>query len=159
MRIMHPQQYVAASDLTAALAGVPAVHSTMTGWGVGPFNAVSLIANRETPLHRDPKTTLRSYDMMTSVGSFVSAPMHLEGLGVEIMNAPGTVITLPGKTVRHAVERCEGEHVCFAYYARAALFERYHIRLPSWPEQSFYQHWVGTHSPFRRCQGQYPVMV
>ncbi|THH19358.1 hypothetical protein EUX98_g8788, partial [Antrodiella citrinella] len=100
MRIMHPQQYVAASDLTNALAGVEDVHTAITNWGVGPFNAVSVIANRETPHHRDPGTTLRCYDMMISVGPFTSAPMHLEGLGIEIENTPGTLIVLPGKTTR-----------------------------------------------------------
>lgn len=144
MRTMHPHQYAAVQALGKSLQVFPAVASALGSWDCTPFNALSIIVNRESPLHRDPKTDVWCYDLMVSVGMFKTVPMLLEGLEVRIENTPGTVIALPGKSILHGVSRCTGDQVCYAYYAREALYDRLHVQLPGFPEQCLYEEWLGT---------------
>ena len=137
LRIIHPEQYQAAQQITDAVLGAELCQEALDTWGAVCFHGLSLIANRQTPAHRDPLTNLCCFDIMTSVGSFREARMKLSHMGVDINIRPGMVIALLGKVVRHEVA-CIGERLCWAFYARDGLYERFGIRAPPWMTQSFY---------------------
>lgn len=159
LRVMHPYQFQASQRLRTQLDDAGhGLRDMLTQWGALPFNAATLIANRETPYHRDSKTNLRCYDIMTSVGSYTKARMHLKGFGIVIQNMPGTIVAVPGKTTRHGVERGDDERLCLAMYVRESLYERGKVRLPDWPEQSLYSSYIGPRTAgLRQLQPRYNV--
>lgn len=143
LRIMHPEQYEASQRLSAELRKQLNLRAVLSRWGALPFNAVTFVSNRESPYHRDSKTALRLFDIMTSVGSYSNAPMHLPGLGIVVQNYPGTVIALSGRTFQHGVPAFDGDRICYAMYVREALYERKSIRLPPLPQEDMYKEFMG----------------
>lgn len=71
--------------------------------------------------------------------------MAMPGLGLQISNSPGTVVTLAGKTVRHGVAQILEECVCHVYYVRETLYCNYYVHIPPWMDQAVYLPWVGPH--------------
>lgn len=147
MNVMHPSQVQCMDRLRRALVEHQQVVHAVERWTATPFNALSIIANRETPFHRDPKTHVRCYDGMVSVGPYRGAKLVMETLGVIVENSPGTLVAAPGKVVIHGTSRAVGDRICYAYYCREAVFERMGTMLPQWPLQRTYGPCIGPHAP------------
>lgn len=150
MRVVHPDQYKATRAVHKAIQSTEN-EGLLEAWGAVGFHATSIICNRETPLHRDPLTNFRCYDILSSIGHYTGARMSFPGLNAQIPNEPGTVVAVMGKTVWHGVEKAMGDRVCHAYYAREALFRRNLVRFPAWMEQAKYDKDVGSVRGALRC--------
>ena len=89
-----------------------------------PFLAMSLMSNRNTPLHRDNGGAYASMDLLVSVGNYQNGWLQVPGVGFNLNYYSGTVVCLAGRVVRHGAT-VEGERVCWAQYNRedvAGLF-------------------------------------
>ena len=56
------------------------LHEGLEHWH-SVFTAITLITNRESLLHRDPKTNIRWYDLMLTVGDYNEAILKLSTFG------------------------------------------------------------------------------
>ena len=105
--------------------------------------AVSVIANRATPFHRDSKSRVTWYDLITSIGPYDCAPMYLSAINLRIDNFPGTMCGFSGSAFRHAVRRCELSRISIAWYMREDLRQRTGVEPASWMVQRKYRDFVG----------------
>lgn len=99
-------------------------------WGV-PFNGLSVISNRRTPLHRDCNSRKEWLDALVALGKYDEGFMYVPGLGLELVYNPGTVVGIAGRVLQHGAE-CNGERACLAYYMRDKVHERLGLRIPTW---------------------------
>lgn len=100
-------------------------------WSI-PFTALSVMVNRETPLHRDVNGRNPWYDLMLTVGEYRDGCMQLPGLGVELRYNSGTIVALCGKPIQHGVTSCDGDRGCIAYYMRDAVLDRLGLPAGTW---------------------------
>ena len=89
-------------------------------WG-NPFNALSIIAHWRCPSHRDTKSRVPYYDILTSIGDFKHVALNLTSLEVEITLRPGGVVVMCGHIVSHEAKECERDRVCYAWYMRGSV--------------------------------------
>ena len=106
------------------------LREVMELWSV-PFNGLSVIANRSTPLHRDCNSRKEWMDLLVALGRYNEGLMTLLGLGLQLQYNPGTIVGIAGRVLQHGVE-CDGERACLAYYMRDKVHERLGLRAPSW---------------------------
>jgi hypothetical protein len=105
------------------MLGQPNLQEVLQMW-MSVFNGVSVICNRETPVHRDNFSASEWYDMLTTIGPYDSAVFELPGVGLRFMYESGTIIGLCGRVLRHGVSQAKGERVCLAYYMRENVQKR-----------------------------------
>lgn len=156
LRIMHPALYRAGCEAMAKLtAQQPHLSKILQRWGT-PFTAITIISNRSTPAHRDTRSLKEYFDILTSVGQFSNAVMELDGVGIQVMVTPGTVIGLCGWVLRHAVKKCSGDRIFYGWYMRSAVHASQGIRPASWMPQETYRTFIGN---FKECMGrnEYPL--
>lgn len=103
-----------------------------------PFSGISIISNRETPVHRDVNGRNSWYDILATFGNYKKGRLELPGMGYRLEYQPGTVVGLAGKVVSHGVPSVEHNRVCIAYYMRNKVHEWLKVRSPSWMNQEIY---------------------
>jgi len=96
-----------------------------------PFNGVSVISNRSTPLHRDCNSRKEWMDMLVALGMYNLGNLTVPGVGIEFVYNPGTVVGILGKVLQHGAE-CDGERACLAFYMRDKVQERLGLRVPTY---------------------------
>lgn len=141
MRVMHPDQYRMAWEMMVRLKSVRPLAALHT-WPT-LFNAVTIVANRQCPLHREPEGSYPWYDILVSIGSYKTAPMYLRSLGFQVLNGPGTIVGFSGKTVCHGVADAAGHRICHAFYMRESIQDFLGVRPANWMTQEVYRPWVG----------------
>lgn len=144
------QSIVSSRSFNAGRAALEAYRSmgvtdVLLAWCL-PFTAVSVIANRESPLHRDTRAPIAAHDLLLSIGGMRSWPcrlgpatktngrMHLPGLGVVLDYVSGSMVSINGKLVRHSVSESRNERVCLAFYLRESVLRTLGVTLPPWWE-------------------------
>jgi hypothetical protein len=133
---MHPEQYFdGMRNMSAlqqlALSGQLAIEHVIYHWA-SVFNALSIISNRESPFHRDPLLRLQWFDILTSTGTYENATVSLPSLGIEMKYAPGVMLGILGKFVRHGVHRVQGTRICWAWYMRESVHRYTHTPRGEW---------------------------
>jgi hypothetical protein len=96
-----------------------------------PYTTVSLMSNRDTPLHRDVGGSYSVMDMLVSVGRYDKGVFTVPGLGCQFWYCSGTVIGLHGRVVQHGASSI-GERLCFAQYLRENVLGKLGISDPQW---------------------------
>jgi Oxygenase domain of the 2OGFeDO superfamily len=131
--ILHPVMFKQAlAVMTDMLCGEmvlgdpEATKKILQEWA-SPFNVISLIVNRSTPLHRDGKGPDVGMDMLVTGGMYTDGIFETPSLGLTWMYNPGTVVAILGKVVPHGVKAVNGERFCMATYWRQGLFENHPI--------------------------------
>jgi hypothetical protein len=136
-RVAHPSLYDAGHATFAAMQDLPEIAECLQTWS-SVFSGVSIIANRETPAHRDTGTLAKWFDILATIGGDTDTKLNLLSIGAEMAYRSGTVILFSGALLAHSVAACEAERVCFAYFMKNKIHERFGIRAPSWMESSVY---------------------
>ncbi|KAG1784522.1 uncharacterized protein HD556DRAFT_1314999 [Suillus plorans] len=67
-------------------------------------------------LHRS-----RRFDILTSIGSYRQAVMHLINLGIDIAYDPGVMVGYSGRLIRHGVRVDEGDRIVWAWFVRDSV--------------------------------------
>lgn len=141
-RIMHPEEYMMGWNMLRAASQDPMFTSMINQWP-SVFSAVSLVANRVCPYHREAKGDYRLFDILVSSGTYTFAPLQLQPLGFQIPNGPGTVVAFSGKAIRHGVGSADGHRICSAFYMRHSVQSYFRVRPCEWMRQEVYKQWVG----------------
>lgn len=134
---MHPDQYIeglrnmsALQDM--ALSGdLPGIWDILQHWA-SVFTVLSIISNRETPYHRDPLSRGQWFNVLTSTGTYSTLRMSLSSLGMEVEYAPGVMLGISGKMVRHGVPRADGDRICLSWYMRESVHKFTGIERGDW---------------------------
>jgi hypothetical protein len=136
-RIAHPEQYEAGLRALAAMQGLPEIAEILQWWS-SIFSGVSVIANRETPVHRDVGTSPEAYDLLVTLGGDETSALHLPSMGLWMAYRTGTAVLFSGYAVPHGVLPSEAERVCFAYYMKDNVHERFGVKGVDWMNKSVY---------------------
>ncbi|KAF5319118.1 hypothetical protein D9611_014077 [Ephemerocybe angulata] len=142
LAVIHPDLY------RVALGTWKAIHNSSEGctrpervrelleiWA-SPFTAVSLIVNRETPLHKDRLGGQYYLDAVSTFGNYVNGRFEIPALGMRFRYNPGCVIFLNSYTFAHGASRVEGERYCIASFFRPNMIKNgssYHPGAESMP--------------------------
>ena len=133
--VIHPDQYAAGMGILETLQANPSIlwepehmRTVLDLWCI-PFSGCAIIANRETPEHRDTQGRGEWYDILSTLGDYEGATLDFPGLGVSFGYESGTMVGLCGKVLSHKVGRVEeGDQVCFAWFMREKVAKHLH-----WP--------------------------
>jgi hypothetical protein len=123
LRVMHPRQFWEGVTNILALGPIAEdmqlqqIPEKLRQWA-SVFCALSVISNRETPLHRDALSRMQWFDILTSVGRYSHARMSLPSLEIELRYDPGVMVGMSGRAVRHGVHKVDGDRICWAWYMR-----------------------------------------
>lgn len=95
-----------------------------------PFSGFALIANRETPGHRDGLGGKLLFDIVAAFGRYTQGRFEVPLLNSRFVYNPETVIVLPGGIYEHGASRTDGERICIASFIKpnvgyGALGEKY----------------------------------
>jgi hypothetical protein len=138
LRVIHPALYECGRETIQRLHQHAELQPALEKWP-SVFNAVTILSNRETPLHRDNHSRPQWYDMLTPVGPYQQAVLDLPGVGLKLAYESGTVVGLSGKVLRHGVKACDGERICLAYYMRDKVHERMGTEAGQWMKHQHYE--------------------
>lgn len=137
MSIINPSQYQAGIACIEAIAicqryinKAEYLRELLAVWGA-PFNVISVMNNRDSPLHRDTGGGYSTMDMMFSVGPYAECRFLVPGVGAELWYRSGTVIALAGRVVRHGA-KADGDRLCVAFYSRQNVWTAFNIPEPQW---------------------------
>lgn len=141
--VLHPEQCCLGHEALARLD----CHSirdpenlprAMEYW-TSPFSGISVISNRETPIHRDTGGRNSWYDLLLTLGNYELGRFEVPGIGLRLAYDPGTIVAVAGKTIAHGVSPCEGDRVCIAYFMRDGVHEQLGIRAGGWMNINYYK--------------------
>lgn len=131
LAIIHPALFETAMDSWKAIYADPSCTSKpelvadLLGTWSSPFTAVSLITNRETPLHKDRKGGRFYLDAVTTFGNYANGRFEIDGLGMRFRYNPGTAVFLNSHTFRHGASRVEGERYCLVSFFRPDVVQNH----------------------------------
>lgn len=96
-----------------------------------PFSAMTVVSNRETPLHRDMGGRVEWSDMLIALGHYEHGRFSIPGLGMLYRYNPGTILAFSGKAFEHGAS-CPGNRACIALYMKDNVIKRLKQPTPSW---------------------------
>ena len=123
---MHPELYLAGIKTHVQLVewatkyGLDEMRHHLKHW-TSIFNVVSVICNRRTPPHRDPKCRPEAYDLMTTAGSYKPAIMEFTNLRIRFAYDSGSMLASSCRLMRHAMHVEEGNRIVTAWYMRDSI--------------------------------------
>ncbi|GBE79979.1 hypothetical protein SCP_0211810 [Sparassis crispa] len=142
LAVVHPMLYAAGCQCLGLIQQDSELREMALNW-LSPFNALQVIANRETPFHRDSKTRYTFYDLLATLGNYTCAWLKFPAMHVAIDYSPGTVVAFCGKAIRHGVTGADGERLVYAYFMREGVQNRLGIPAPHWMQASYYASHIG----------------
>jgi hypothetical protein len=129
LAVTHPGQYKAGIEMLKILkdnSGLPRESKEITkvvdSWCT-PFSGVSVICNRETPLHKYIYGRHDWYHILATMGTHPPANFGLPGLQITFSYSPRTVVALCGQISHTAGSSDHGDRACFAWYMREDVRE------------------------------------
>ncbi|KAG2105029.1 uncharacterized protein F5147DRAFT_579529 [Suillus discolor] len=85
------------------------------------FNVVSVICNRRSPPHRDPKCQPEAFDIMTTAGIYHPVMMDFMNLGIKFLYDSRSMLASSCRLVRHHMHVEEGSRIVTAWYMRDSI--------------------------------------
>lgn len=143
LAIIHPAQYDMARKIKQRTTKSSAECAPVLRQWSSVFTAATIISNRESPFHRDSGSAFQWYDMLTSVGKYLEAPLFLRPIGLRIHNPPGTVCAFSGMALSHSVKEIDWARVSMALYIRENMRDFVGCNPAGWMTQSFYETLIG----------------
>lgn len=134
LRVIHPEQFRAALRSLRRLGPAlgPADRKVLENWP-SVFNALNLIVNRESLLHRDSQSDIRAFDFLYNFGQHRAISFDLASLGIQFAYTPGTAVALAGRLLLHGADNsADGDRGCIAQYVRANVFWHVGHEMPGW---------------------------
>jgi hypothetical protein len=131
LKLIHPSQYHGGTHCLSTLRRMPQFQTHVERWP-SVFNAMAVVANRETLYHRDGDSHRQWFDLLATYGNYSKGQFSVPGIGVDFAYGPGTVIAFCGNILRHGVPHCDGDRVCIAQYMRARVHDRMGSKNVGW---------------------------
>ncbi|KAG1797831.1 uncharacterized protein HD556DRAFT_1440791 [Suillus plorans] len=126
LRVMHPQLYWASLRTHVELGrwsaqqGLHDMHRLLKHWA-SVYTGAAVMCNRDFPCHQDPKCLPKAFDILTCIGSYQHAIMHLTNLGINLAYNPGVMVSYSGRLVRHGIRVNEGDQIVWAWFMRDSM--------------------------------------
>lgn len=123
LAITHPEQYALTRECLIRLAEEhPDLETVLRIWPFA-FNALAVVSNRCTPMHRDRKSgDDRDYDGMVTVGGDDDVTIKFDGLGFWGRYRSGTMVWTSCHTQLHSVSESPiAERVAFAAFVKQSV--------------------------------------
>jgi hypothetical protein len=145
LRVMHPESYFAGLHTMIRLGEWAEkgedkeLLDRIMNWA-SVFNVATIICNRSTPPHRDPKCPPEALDVMMTVGNYGPAVMDLPNLGIRLGYDSGTMVATSCRIVRHGVDVDRGDRVMWAWYMRDTVHNFVDIPRPQHPRDVRFVH-------------------
>jgi hypothetical protein len=108
-----------------------------------PFNGITVISNRQTPLHRDLGGRPGWSDLLVALGKYQHGRFELPGLGLIYRYNPGTMICFAGSAFEHGAN-CNGDRACIAFYMKDNIMKRLGLPIADWLNVGEYQSGEGA---------------
>jgi len=141
---MHPELYTAGCEAMKLIVREPnrvrkgyTLHDIFQVWAL-PHNVVSVISNRQTPLHRDSGNAFPWPDMLLALGSYECGELNLPGLGLGLRYKSGTAVGILSRLIRHGAE-CDGQRACIALYMKENVLKELEMGDVGWMNMSIYE--------------------
>lgn len=141
LAVTHPEQYAMAGEMKRAMIESGQCEEALRNWPT-VFTAISIISNRESPLHRDLHEAWEWFDLLLSIGPYEQAPLYLPNLGIRVNNPPGTICVFGGRALWHGVRKVS-PRITFALYMRKLVQEGLDIEPAGWITQREYERYIG----------------
>jgi hypothetical protein len=138
IKVIHPKLFEMGIQAMRAMQRQANLMEVLNLW-YSIFNGVSVISNREAPIHRDNLAQSEWYDLLATVGPYHGAIFELPGLGIRLAYDSGTVIGLCGRVLKHGVSDSCGERICLAYYMRGNVQRRLGTTSATWSNWDLYR--------------------
>lgn len=123
LAITHPEQYALARESLIRLSRAhPDLTTVLKIWPFS-FNAVAVISNRSTPMHRDRGSGDETdYDEMVTVGGDDDVAIEFQGLGFKGRYRSGTIVCTSCNVHLHSVSDSPNqERVAFAAFVKRSV--------------------------------------
>ncbi|KAG2057283.1 hypothetical protein BDR06DRAFT_878268 [Suillus hirtellus] len=126
LRVMHPQLYQASMSTHVVLGhwatahGEDQMYCCLQHWA-SAYSGASIVCNRQSPGHRDPKCPPEGFDILTCIGSYKHAVMNLTNLGIDLLYNLGVMVSYSGRLVRHSVWVEDGDRIVWAWFMRDSV--------------------------------------
>jgi hypothetical protein len=96
------------------------------------YNVATVMCNRSTPPHRDPRCPPEAFDIMTSFGPYGTAFMKIPNFGIKLAYNSGTMVAACCRVARHAVDLNTGDRIMWAWYMRDTVHNFVKIARPGY---------------------------
>lgn len=130
LAVIHPELYSSAQELMTKLCTAhPPSIVLMQSWP-SCFTSIEVIANHQTPWHRDLSSLPGWFDFLLSLSSYgENAILELPSLSISLPYDSGSVVPIMTKLLLHGVPRVAGDRLCYAFYLKKAVFESFQMPL------------------------------
>jgi hypothetical protein len=116
---------------TIGHADILDLHEGLEHWH-SVFTTITLITNRESPFHRDPKTNIHWYHLMLTVGNYNEVILELSAFSLPLLYNPGLICFISGKLVHYGVSLTQGRRICYVNYMRESMHNFYSLSPVTW---------------------------
>ena len=126
LRVMHADLYFAGLETLLKLgawahdAGLHDIYDRIVHWA-SVFNVASIMCNRRSPPHRDPKCRPEAFDIMTSIGAYLPAIMNLKNFGIKLTYDSCVMVGFSCRLVVHEMYVESGDRIVWAWFMRDSL--------------------------------------
>ena len=140
LAVIHPKLYDAGWETISCLRNTPGVdpERVISRWA-SVFTGISVISNRNTPLHWDGSSRPHWYDMLATLGSYRNCKFELPGIGISLEYGPGTVVGLSSNLLQHGAPTFDGDRVCYAYFMRNNVHAWANVPCSHWMYTTYYE--------------------
>ena len=152
LAVINPRQYAMAKKIKDRAIRDGHCTSPLQQWA-SVYTAATILANRSTRYHRDLGSRYEWYDILTSFGPYVQAPLYLAPIGLRINNYPGTVCAFSGMAFSHTVRSISSSRLAMALYMREDMREGFAVPPSPFMHQHDFERYIGPdHGRLRRHQ-------
>jgi hypothetical protein len=124
LALIHPELFEQQVQVLEALAvghtaqyNRPLMMKAFDHWAT-PFSAFALIANCETPTHRDGLGGKLLFDIVAAFRQYTQGRFEIPLLNAQFVYNSGTAIALPGAILEHSASKTDGERICIASFIK-----------------------------------------
>ncbi|KAG1853135.1 hypothetical protein F4604DRAFT_1591681 [Suillus subluteus] len=124
--VMHLQLYWASVRTQVALGrwsvdqGLPDMHCLLKHWA-SVYTGASVMCNRNSLEHRDPKCPPEAFDILTCIGNYHHGVMQLTNLGIDLLYDPGVMVSYLGPSSQTWYNVTEGDQIVWAWFLQDSV--------------------------------------
>jgi len=145
LNVMHPALYQAGIDTMQKLAASSnkikkghLLKDILKIWA-SPYGVINIISNQQTPVHRDNGSSYSCMDTLVTVGDYQDGTFEIPGLGIDLRYAPGTIIGISSRILRHGA-KYKRDRACIAFYMKESVMSTVGISSSTWMNISSYSY-------------------
>ncbi|KAJ8583552.1 hypothetical protein M405DRAFT_748453 [Rhizopogon salebrosus TDB-379] len=126
LRVMHPALYFAGVDTLLKLgrwardSGLEDMCDRILHWA-SVFNVASIMCNRRSPPHRDPKCRPEAFDIMTSISVYHPTVMNIQNFSIKLRYDSCVMVAFSCRLAVHGMHVESGDRIVWAWFMRDSV--------------------------------------